>query len=129
MAPLTRCLWLPLLLPVLGLAAESGAPPPNSKWPTEYAVKAAFLYHFARFIEWPAEAATNDRKREFVVTILGQDPFGPVLEQTLEGSEVRERKIVIHRVSRVEDSLDADMVFVSASEDQHLDTILARLAG
>jgi hypothetical protein len=122
MAALSRYRWILLL--VLGLAAESRA----AGWPTEYAVKAAFLYHFARFVEWPATAA-NDRQRQFVLAILGQDPFGPLLDQTLNGSVVRERKIVIRRANRVEDCLDADMVFVSASEDPHLALILARLAG
>ena len=126
MAALSRYRWFLLL--ALGLAAEGRAAVPDSRWPTEYGVKAAFLYHFARYVEWPATTA-SERRQHFVLVILGQDPFGPVLEKTLEGLVVRERKVVVRRVSRVEDCLDADMVFVSASEDQHLDNILARLDG
>ena len=92
--------------------------------PTEYEVKAAFLYNFARFVEWPSDAP---RAEPFVIAILGRDPFGSVLDETVSGKAVAGRPIHVKRASRVDEVLDAQIVFVAASENKDVQAILRAL--
>ena len=101
-------------------------PTPPAPSPTEYEVKAAFLYNFARFVEWPA-AALHDPGAPFVIAILGRDPFGPILDETVAGKTVAGRPIEVHRVPRVDDARDAQIVFVSPSERANVEAILKAL--
>jgi uncharacterized protein DUF4154 len=94
--------------------------------PTEYEVKAAFLYNFTRFVEWPPESL-RDTSEPFVIAVLGRDPFGPVLDDTVAGKTVAGHRIEVRRASRVEDVADAQMVFISASERASAPAILKAL--
>jgi len=96
--------------------------------PTEHQVKAAFLYNFGRFVEWPrtASAPAGD---PFSICLLGEDPFGPVLEETLEGKEVHGKKLLLRRIGSAKDTLRCQILFISSSEDSHLTEILTLLAG
>jgi len=88
----------------------------------EYLVKAAFLYNFAKFVEWPAEAFPDD-SAPITLCILGQDPFGGALE-TIRGKSVKGRKLVIRQSMRVEDLEMCHMLFISSSEKDRLNRIL-----
>ena len=103
--------------------APSDAPPSP---PTEYEVKAAFLYNFARFVEWPAETF-RDGSAPFVIAVLGHDPFGSVLDDTVARKTVLGRRIEVRRASRPEDVGDAQIVFVSSSERLVVPSILKAL--
>jgi hypothetical protein len=122
-APLRTRLLAALVLATATLAGAQGEVVPSPA-PTEYEVKAAFLYNFARFVEWPAEAV---RAEPFVITVLGRDPFGTVLDETVAGKTVAGRPIQVKRASRVDEVSDASIVFVSASENKDLPTILKAL--
>lgn len=128
----SQALWQLLPLAVLALAgglqeanAASAADPP----PTEYEVKAAYLYNFARFIEWPAggSAATDD---QLIIGVFGADPFGPLLEATVQDKAVSgQRSLVVRRFSRLDDVVQAHILFISSSEEERLPQILKRLEG
>ena len=60
----------------------------------EYRLKAAFIYNFARFIEWPDDAFA-DGKAPFVIAVVGDDPFNGALEQEISGKKVGGRSVVI----------------------------------
>ena len=92
--------------------------------PGEYQVKAAFLYNFARFVEWPPAA---DGAAPFVVTVLGRDPFGTVLDDTFRGKTVDARQVVVRRVSRSEDVGKSHILFICDSEKDRLPQILKSL--
>jgi hypothetical protein len=92
----------------------------------EYEVKAAFLVNFMQFVTWPTNAFTNE-DAPFCVGVLGDDPFGPALDQTVQGETVNHHKIVVQRWQRIEDCKDCQMVFVSRSEEKNLPDILAKL--
>ena len=64
--------------------------------PSEYEVKAAFILNFTRFIEWPPSAPDSDAR--FTICILGEDPFGKVLEDAVAGERVNDRPIVVRRL-------------------------------
>lgn len=65
---------------------------------SEYEIKASFLLNFARFVEWP-DAAAAKSKDPIVIVIMGQDPFGPKIEQMFAGETVSGRKVEVRRIA------------------------------
>lgn len=90
--------------------------------PTEYEVKAAYLFNFGKFVEWPRKNyAPGD---PLVICVLGSDPFGPILDKTTSGETINGRKIIDKRVSRPQEALGCSILFISSSEGEHLNKIL-----
>ena len=94
--------------------------------PTEYQVKAAYLYNFGKFVEWPAEANTANSD-SFPVCILGHDPFGPSLDAALAGEKIDGKNVAARRISKAQEAGECRIVFVSSSEAGQLKDILAAL--
>ena len=92
--------------------------------PTDYEVKAAFIYNFARYIQWPKESDTN---KPFVIGVIGKDPFGVVLDDSVHGQKVQGRPVAIKRFTKIDDVPDCDILFVSASESGRLQQIFTAL--
>lgn len=82
--------------------------------PVEAGVKAGYLYNFTKYTEWPASAFTNSTA-PIVIGVLGDDPFGTVLDQTVTNRTSQERKVVIRRARDVKALLDCQVVFISHS--------------
>jgi hypothetical protein len=108
--------------PVWLLALLLGAPA-AAFTATEYEVKAAYLYNFARFVEWPRESL-GAPDAPFVVGVLGEDPFGDVLDKTMAGKRVWGHPVAVRRLDDPEDAARCHMLFVSASERDRLRTIV-----
>ena len=94
----------------------------------EYQVKAAFLYNFAKYVQWPADVPAA-RTRTFVITVLGRDPFGTSLDQTLDGKAIDSLRVVIRRAATPGDLEASQIVFISDSERAQVPAILKRLEG
>ncbi len=94
--------------------------------PREYEIKAAFLYNFAKFIEWP-EAAFSDTSAPIVFGVLGDDPFKEYLD-ALEGKKIKDRPIEVKRFKNIMDVEMVHVIFISISENTHLKEILAHFA-
>jgi hypothetical protein len=92
----------------------------------EYQVKAVFLFNFAQFVEWPPAAFAND-KSPIVIGILGEDPFGAFLDETLRAETVGNRPMQVQRYRRVDQITTCHVLFISGSEESHLGQILASL--
>ena len=88
----------------------------------EYNVKAAFLYNFAKFIEWPA---AENRLPHIVLGVVGDNPFGPILEQALRGKTVRRKKIQIKRFAGIRDLELCDILFVNLADKNQLEAVLS----
>ena len=90
----------------------------------EYQVKAVFLYNFVQFTDWPEEAfpATNT---SFCIGVLGEDPFGKALEQTVAGESIKGHNLNVRRAKKLEDLKDCQLLFISKSEKPRLAQILA----
>jgi hypothetical protein len=89
--------------------------------PTEYQVKAAFLYHFASFVEWPSEAFTHSN--ELLICVMGQDPFGAFLDQAISGKVVQGKKLSALRLEKNGPVNGCHILFISSSEKDRLKEI------
>ena len=116
------------LLLVLGIAAGVLALPGASLAvdlhpPGEYEVKAAFLYNFTKYVEWPVPAF-RESGDSLVICVLGRDPFGSILDETLRGESVHAKKLAIRRLARVDEAAGCHVLFVSSSEERDVARIL-----
>jgi hypothetical protein len=115
------CLSLAWLLAIVaGRAQESP--------PTEQQLKAAFLLNFAKFVEWPP-TAFGEATSPIVLGILGENPFGDVLEQTIRGKTINNRPLVVKPFRSSAETTNCHILFISASEKPRLPEILAGLRG
>jgi hypothetical protein len=119
--------WLGVLL-AFGVAAAMGQSQAD-----EYRLKAAFLFHFAELVEWPADAAGDDQQPVTLCT-LG-DPFQGDLEAVVEGKKVGSRPVRVRHLSQAQearqtqDAKGCHVLFVSASERTRLPVLLAKIKG
>jgi hypothetical protein len=91
-------------------------------------VKATLLFNFCHFVQWP-DAAFPDQAAPFVIAILGRDPFGKFLDELVAGEKTHGRRIVVQRVSRVEEMVQAHLVYVSPTEQTRMRRLIAALRG
>jgi len=94
----------------------------------EYQIKAAFLFNFSQFVEWPPNAFTSPQA-PLVIGVLGNDPFGPFLDEAVRGEKSQGRPIVIERCSDPEEACRCHILFVNYPESERLDTALKALNG
>jgi hypothetical protein len=113
---------LALLLILLPVAPRSVA---QADSPSEYQLKAAFLFNFAKFIDWPPSSPGAP----FAICILGQDPFGRALDDSLQGKMIGDRQLEVRRLKDKTEARRCRMVFISSSESAHLADILESLRG
>jgi len=113
MRALLMLVWL--AAPALALAA-----------PSEYQVKAVFLFNFSRFVEWPA-AAFASAESPFVVGVFGHDPFGAELDEVVKGETVNGRPLVVRRVGSAVEAAQCQILFIHQSEDKRLAEVLSAL--
>lgn len=102
--------------------ALSAAPAPSR----EYQIKAVFLYNFVQFVEWP-ERAFADAGAPLRIGVLGEDPFGPALDEAVRGETVRARRLEVKRGRRLADLDDCQLVFFSRTEAWQVSAHLDRL--
>lgn len=95
---------------------------------TEDEAKVGALYHFGWYVEWPA-TAVQGRDPAFIIGVFGADPFGGRLDDIMKSKTIREHPVVIRRYQRIEDARSSHILFISASEEQRLPSILEGLAG
>jgi hypothetical protein len=117
-------------LPVVGnMQAQKSSP-------TEYEVKAAYLYNFGRFVEWPNKEWPNKERpapmpdeSRFTVCVLGQDPFGQALDAVLAGEDIDGARTAAARISKPKEAVNCRILFISSSEESQLKQILVELEG
>ena len=115
------CLGLIWLLALGGGRAQESAP-------TEYQLKAAFLLNFAKFVEWPP-AAFAEATSPIVLGVLGNNPFGDVLERTVQDKAINSRSVLVKPFRSSVESTNCQILFISTSEKARLPEILASLRG
>jgi hypothetical protein len=115
---------------LVALAALSGSPLAlaQTKPPSEYEVKAAFLFNFAKFIDWPPGTFESQRS-SFAICILGKDPFGRSIDDALQGKSISDHSVSILRVKDAAEGQHCQIMFVATSEPRGIAEILDRLQG
>lgn len=107
----------PLLAASLLLAATGySARPAAQAVSAEYQVKAAYLYNFAKFVEWPPEVATGT----LVICVAGRNPFGPVLQDIVRNEVIAGRPIEARVILEPEDACDVVFVPQGAAASAYL---------
>jgi hypothetical protein len=107
---------------VCGAALSVSAAPPE-----EYALKAAYLYNFVKYIQWPDESFAAETE-PYRVCVVGQDPFGEHLPRAVEGKTVRNRSFTLQYFERAGAELQpCHVLFVSA--DETLETAVLKSVG
>jgi len=112
-----------LALVVASLTAAPTAAPNN-----EYAIKSVFLYNFCHFIEWP-DSAFSSPNEPLTIGVVGEDPFGSLLQEAVQGETYHNRPIVIEHYRGPKDIKRCHILFVARSEMGRSDSILAAVAG
>jgi hypothetical protein len=108
-----------LFLPIFALQAAG-------QRASEYQLKAAFVYNFTKFIDWPGESV---RSLTFQICVLGQNPFGSELTQLTDGKVIEGHPVQVLIVTNYHLARSCQVVFISASENAHRKEILSGLRG
>jgi hypothetical protein len=120
----SRCLVTAIAATLAGLgpAARAGEPEPAS---LEYPVKAAFLFQFARFVEWPEQASGS--AAQFEICVVGRDPFGAALERAIAGKTVDGKPLVTRAFRGADDVRPCPILYVNPEDPRQVPAILGRL--
>jgi len=90
------------------LSAQSPASP-------EYEVKAVFIFNFTQFVQWPANSFPTEHA-PLVIGILGEDPFGSYLKETVLGEKVNGHSIIVQHYNNVEEVKTCHILFINLPE-------------
>lgn len=91
---------------------------------SESQVKAAFLFNFVKFVEWPSEAF-NDSGAPIIVGVLGEDSTTSAIDQTINGKTANGRRLLIKRFPNFRSLSHCHILFISSSQRDNLRQILA----
>ena len=94
----------------------------------EYQVKAAYLFNFAKFVEWPTGAFRSPTS-PLVICVLGLNPFGSDLEGSIAGKTVGGHRLKISNLPHGLDASSCQIVFIASSEKGQMREILQSLTG
>lgn len=108
-------LCIGFLMPISAVAQQS-----------EYTIKAVFLEHFTRFIEWPESFEIADASYPFYVAVIGENPFGSILDQIYSDQKIKNRKVEILYISTLDEITECQILFISSSNEEILPEILSR---
>jgi hypothetical protein len=100
----------------------TAAASPASAISREYEIKAAYLYNFINYIDWPGSSAGGT----ITIGVLGDNPFGPALA-ALNGKSAKGRRIAVREVSQAAELKGCQIAFISSSEKQRTSQILDTL--
>jgi hypothetical protein len=92
----------------------------------EYQLKAAFLFNFTQFVEWPQKAFQTEQAPA-IMGILGNDPFGTYIDETVVGETINGHSLIVKRYKKVEDIQSCHILFINLNDQEHLKKALAEL--
>jgi hypothetical protein len=118
---LNRAAWGFALCCALLLGSGWPTPQVASAASSEYQVKAAFLYNFMKFVDWPSDGLNSPTT--ICLGVLGKDPFDDALD-AIKGKAAKGRKVVVVRFRSVDEVKGCDLLFICASEKGRLPHIL-----
>src|SRR5260370_414537 len=87
----------------------------------EYAVKAAYLYKFGFFVQWPASAFAGTNTVNLCG--LGNDPFGETLDKTVAGQQIGGRPIAVKRLQTISKNSGCHILYIAGDPSQALEAV------
>ena len=119
--------YLLSLIALLGVASQlRGQALVHGAGFDEYQVKAAFLYNFAKFVDWPPGSFANPTD-PIGICIAGQNPFGTTLENMVRGKKVGDRAFVVRQIADTQMPSQCQILFIGAGEWKRTPTLLDAL--
>jgi hypothetical protein len=115
---------LSIVLLVSGVARSSSA----QSTADEYQVKAAFLFHFAQFTDWPA-GVLNAGDTSLNLCVFDDEPRQTVLQSTIEGKTVGARVFHVRLISQTQETQNCNILFLSRDEARRQSAFLRSLRG
>ncbi len=103
------------------LSAQEGGAPASK-------IKAVFLFNFTRFIDWPPEAFTSPDD-PFVIAIIGNNPFGTYIEESVAGEKVGMHPIVVNRYEDEKDVKECHILYINLQDEDRVRRILKSVEG
>jgi hypothetical protein len=92
----------------------------------EYKVKAAFIFNFVKFVQWPA-GSFQSVKEPTAICVLGQDPFEGSLAETLAGRAIEGRSLIVRHITAAKQVPGCHVLFIGSGEDQRIPSVLAEI--
>jgi hypothetical protein len=109
-----------LLATPLCLSATTLSAPDRT--PTEYEVKAAYIFYFAKFVSWP-DNAFPARNAPLIIGVVGDDEFGALLQRIVKDKTIQEHSISVRILKKSEDPKSCHIVYVASSELKRLNQL------
>jgi hypothetical protein len=94
----------------------------------EYQVKAAFLYHFSQFVEWP-EGTFKEANSPIIYCTLGEDPFRGALDLSLSGKTVGVRALQVQHLKQPQEIRGCQILFIGAGQQKLVPSLRTRFQG
>src|SRR5690606_17137040 len=117
---LTFCIPIVMLLGIDG---------PKQRLPEkQYQVKAAFLYNFTQFVEWP-DSAFSEANAPLIIGVVGEDHFGSYLEEVVAGEQMNGHPLIVKRFNDDEEITTCHILFVSVKSKNNSEKIIERTKG
>ncbi len=104
-----------------------GEPPQKRPASDETEVKAVFLFNFAQFVEWPSSKLPADSA--IVIGVLGKDPFGKYLDETVANEIVNGHPLKIERYANMKHIGKCHILFINPGRSIKVDDVINRLKG
>ena len=92
----------------------------------EYQVKAVFLFNFAQFVEW-SPSTFPETETPMVIGVLGEDPFGAYLDETVHGEKINNHALIVQRYKKVEDVKNCHILFINYKKKDQIKQTLSAL--
>jgi hypothetical protein len=118
-----RLLWSLSVVTLLLSATRAQSPTAG-----EYQVKAAFLYNFAKFVEWPP-SSFSDASAPLQICVFGRDPFGEELRNLTAGKTVNGRKLEVGTINDLQHARNCHILFIASSVRMPMKQLIEDLRG
>ena len=105
----------------------SGSARAQNATPAEYQVKAVFLYNFTKFIDWPSTVFRTPSD-PFIIGIIGNDPFGSYLDETVAGEKFGTHPIQVKRFSDAHSASDCQILYIGSHDQEFTKRVLSEVA-
>ncbi|MDW8286548.1 MAG: YfiR family protein [Flammeovirgaceae bacterium] len=92
---------------------------------SEYEIKGTMIFNFAKFITWPEKVFDKDNK--IVLGILGDDPFGEIIDNIVKGRMVKGKSWEVRRGKTVDELRSCHIIFIGKGNEESIATILEEI--